>query len=408
MQVKTMGETLLKEKLWTLKFITLILSTFMLFLGFQMLLPTLPVYVKDHGGDSTSVGLVIGMFTITALIIRPFAGSAADRMGRKPILLIGLLITVISIFSYIIVTTVLLLLLLRLVHGLGWGMSTTIYGTIASDIVPSDRRGEGMGYFGLSISIAMMVGPLLGIWIMNVFGFFILFLLSALFSIGSLLLSNFKIYDSKGNNPRPANTRPFLETLFDVKALFPSLLMLIIAITYGGIVSFITLFAEEKQLDNVGWFFFANALCLIIIRPIAGKIFDRKGHFLVLFPGGILGITALFYISYTNSPIDLIVSAILYGFSFGLIQPSLQAWTINRSSPEKRGAANGTFFSAFDLGIGIGAILLGAYANFTSYSSMYKLSAFIFVIYLLVYGVYIWVSKNKKTSNKSVKRTISS
>ncbi|MFC7062172.1 MFS transporter [Halobacillus seohaensis] len=398
----------MKEKLWTLKFITLILSTFMLFLGFQMLLPTLPVYVKDHGGDSTSVGLVIGMFTITALIIRPFAGSAADRMGRKPILLIGLLITVISIFSYIIVTTVLLLLLLRLVHGLGWGMSTTIYGTIASDIVPSDRRGEGMGYFGLSISIAMMVGPLLGIWIMNVFGFFILFLLSALFSIGSLLLSNFKIYDSKGNNPRPANTRPFLETLFDVKALFPSLLMLIIAITYGGIVSFITLFAEEKQLDNVGWFFFANALCLIIIRPIAGKIFDRKGHFLVLFPGGILGITALFYISYTNSPIDLIVSAILYGFSFGLIQPSLQAWTINRSSPEKRGAANGTFFSAFDLGIGIGAILLGAYANFTSYSSMYKLSAFIFVIYLLVYGVYIWVSKNKKTSNKSVKRTISS
>ncbi|MFD2923048.1 MFS transporter [Halobacillus naozhouensis] len=387
-----------EEKLWSFSFVTLILSTFMLFLGFQMLLPTLPVYVKDHGGDSTSVGLVIGMFTITALIIRPFAGSAADRMGRKPILFIGLIITILSISSYIFAITVFLLLMLRLIHGLGWGMSTTIYGTIASDIIPKSRRGEGMGYFGLSISIAMMLGPLLGIWLMNTYGFLILFVLASLFSLGSLLLSNFSAPDKQKDN-RGSTHKPFLSSLFDRNALFPSLLMLIIAITYGGIVSFITLFAEEKQIDHVGWFFFTNALCLIIIRPIAGKVFDRRGEFLVLFPGGVLGIAALYYISFTDSTIDLIISAILYGFSFGLIQPSLQAWTINRASPEKRGAANGTFFSAYDSGIGIGAILLGAYANVTSYSSMFKLSAFTFVLYLLVYGLYLWKAKRNKESN---------
>lgn len=390
--------------LWTKEFILLTLSNLFLFLSFQMLIPTLPVYVSEKGGDEFAVGLVISVFTISALLIRPFAGRALDTIDRKKILLIGLLIFIVCTSGYYWMSSVLLILSLRFIHGIGWGISTTAYGTIVSDLIPQKRRGEGMGYYGLASNFSMAFAPLVGIWVMNEMGFGRLFFVSVILGTLGLVLSQFIRYpeyelEPKTNEAEEKNKEPYYKGLVETKALFPSLLAMLIAVTYGGIVSFITLFGRETGIANVGWFFMSYAGILMITRPLAGKLFDKKGHAWVLFPGIVLMALGLLTLSFASSIILLVVSAILYGAGFGAVQPSLQAWTINLVPPYRRGAANGTFFSAFDLGIGLGAMILGPVASVSSYAMMYRLSVVMTILFLMIYGVYLLMAKGKKNIN---------
>ncbi|ASS77068.1 MFS transporter [Tumebacillus algifaecis] len=365
-------------------------------MGFQMLIPTLPVYVSNMGGDQTQVGLVIGIFTISALLIRPFAGKWLDTVGRRKILLIGLVIYLLSVIGYYWAAAVAFVLLLRVVHGFGWGLTTTAYGTIVADIIPAQRRGEGMGYYGLSSNLAMALAPLLGIWLMESYGFGLVFAISTGLTVLAILLSQLiKIAPPVRREPT-ADASAGKEGLFEKKAFFPSFLVLFIAISYGGIVSFITLFAQEVGIANVGWFFLANAVMVMLVRPFAGVLFDRKGHQWILWPGALFTAAGLLLLSYTDSVGMLVAAAVCYGIGFGAIQPSLQAWTINRVPPHRRGAANGTYFSAFDLGIGAGAMLLGAVAKTTSYAGMYRLSVLLVVGYLIAYGVYLLRNRKRQ------------
>ncbi len=397
------------QRLWTKDFLFTTVSNLFLFFSFQMLIPTLPVYTERLGGDEFAVGMVIGIFTISALLTRPFAGKALDRYNRRNVLIIGLIIFISSVISYHWVTTVLIILSLRFIHGIGWGITTTSYGTIIADIIPSKRRGEGMGYYGLSSTLGMAIAPLLGIWVMNVYGFGLLFFLSMVLAITALIFSQFIRYsppkplskDSEGVKHKDEDMRKnssFWEGLIEKEALFPSFLVMLFSVTYGGVVSFITLFGKEVGIENVGWFFLANALMVMVVRPISGVIFDRKGHAWVLFPGVISAIIGLGLLSFTTNTYFLVLSALFYGLGFGTIQPSLQAWTINRVTSQRRGAANGTFFSAFDLGIGIGSMLLGMVAKASSYAIMYRISIVLLIVYLIFYLRYIVKKKSSHLS----------
>jgi MFS family permease len=391
--VNTREKSIPQERLWSSDFVLLTLSNLLLFFGFQMLLPTLPVYVAYLGGDNSAIGLVIGIFTISAILIRPFTGAALDFMGRKLILFIGLAVCFVAIGAYYWATTIFLLLLLRIVHGAGWGTSTTTYGTIASDMIPAARRGEGMGYFGLGSTLAMALGPMIGIWVMKSFGFGLLFLISLLSTLCSMGLTKWMTIPAPVRNPKTQGEIPFHEKFLEQKALFPAFLVLLMGVTYGGIISFITLYGKEAGISNVGWFFLTNALFLFVVRPLAGKVFDQKGHVWVLVPGAVFGIIGLYLLSTTSSLAELILSAIFYGIGFGAIQPSLQAWTIQRVLPFRRGVANATFYSGFDLGIGGGAMILGPVAQMTNYAHMYRFSCIFFVIYLMVYGIFLLKKK---------------
>jgi MFS family permease len=387
-----------KEPLWTKDFILLALSNFFLFVGFQMLLPTLPVFVSEHGGNSTEVGLVVGILTLSAVLIRLFAGAALDTIGRKLIFIVGNVIILLAMGGYTWSATVFMILLLRFVHGIGWGITTTTYGAIASDLIPITRRGEGMGYFGLGTTLAMALGPFVGIWLMKNYSFSVLFISTFLSTLFSFICTQFISIPSSEivvSDDKPSAS--LLSRLVERQALFPSLLVLLLGVTYGGIVSFITLFGKEAGIGNVGWFFLLNALSVFVIRPISGKIFDKKGHFWVLFPGAFFTITGLLLLSYSTSMQLLILAAIFYGIGFGSIQPSLQAWTIHRTAPNRRGAANATFYNAFDLGIGGGGMILGAIAARTNYAHMYRYSILLLVVYIVIYLLYVMKRKGKQT-----------
>lgn len=389
--------------LWTKDFILLSLSNMLLFLGFQMLLPTLPVFVSEHGGSSTEVGLVIGLLTLSAIVIRPFAGIALDTLGRKAVLAIGSLICIAAMGGFIASATVFIVLLFRFIHGIGWGISTTSYGVIASDIIPAARRGEGMGYFGLGTTLAMALGPLAGIWIMNNYGYTALFTSCFVSTILSLVCTQFVKVPQllKETKAQDGLESSIWSKLIEKQALFPSLLVLLLGVTYGGIVSFITLFGKETGIENVGWFFLINAVSVFVIRPVSGRLFDRRGHFWVLFPGALFSVAGLLLLSLATTTGLLICAAVCYGIGFGSVQPSLQAWTINRIEPHQRGAANATFFSAFDLGIGGGGMLLGAVAGVSSYAQMYRYSIAFLAVYLVLYLLYM-AKQSKKQEQQPI------
>ncbi|MEW9701642.1 MFS transporter [Paenibacillus sp. SI8] len=383
-----------KKPLWTKTFLLTSLSNLLLFFSFQMLIPTIPTHIAQLGGDDLQVGLVIGIFTISSLLTRPFAGKALDLLGRKHVLLVGLSICALSIAGYSYMAAVALILAARFVHGIGWGMSTTSLGTVIADVIPAERRGEGMGYYGLSNTFALALAPLTGLWIMHTYGFPRVLLLSTCLAVLSIFSSLFISYPKPIPLEKPAQRPKLIDRLFERSAIMPSALLFFTAVCYGGIVTFITLFGREAGISNVGWFFLCNASMVLIVRPVTGVLFDRKGPEWVLLPGACFTIGGLLLLSYAHSEASLAVAALCYGIGFGSLQPALQAWTIARAAPNRRGAANGTFFSANDLGIGAGAMLLGTIATISgSYALMYRYSVLLMIAFLLIYGWCLWQSK---------------
>lgn len=381
-----------KETLWTKDYILLLTSNLLLFIGFYMLLTTLPYYVFEMGGSGSDVGMITAILVISAIFIRPFSGIALETVNKKLFLALGIFICFIAIGSFTLANTVFAIMLIRFVHGFGWGISTTTYGTIASDLVPISRRGEGMGYFSSAGTIAMSIGPPLGIMLMQKRGFSNLFIGATTSTLLALILIYFITIPKIETGSSGKGLKEFTSRLVEKGALFPSFLALLLGFTYGGITSFITLFGEEVGIENVGWFFTINAIFIFIIRSIAGRIFDEKGHFWVMVPGAIFSFLGVFILSYVKSTSTLILSAIIYGIGFGTVQPSLLAWAVNRATPARRGAANATYFSAFDIGIGLGSVVLGNIGEIIGYSNMYRIASIPMIgllIFYLIFGTKI-------------------
>lgn len=353
-----------EERLWTKDFILITIISLFTFLGFQMLLPTLPVYAKSLGGTDAHAGLVIGIFTFSAVLIRPFTGYALDVYGRRGIFFIGMLIFAACVFGYMWVPSLLILLLLRFMHGFGWGLTSTASSTIAADVIPKARMGEGMGYYGLAATLSMALAPAFGLFIISRYDFNILFLLSTFMVIIAIILAFFIRYHTVSKPPTKFN-------LIEKDALGPSLVIFFITMTYGAVVSFLAIYAGELGISNVGLFFTIYAIALAISRPIAGRLSDKKGFDIVVIPGIILIIIAMFLLYSADNLSWFLIAGVVYGLGFGAVQPSLQALAIIATSPEKRGGANATFFTGFDLGIGLSSIMWGIIAGAIGYSLMY-------------------------------------
>ncbi|MFC4404955.1 MFS transporter [Gracilibacillus xinjiangensis] len=372
-----------KEKIWTKDFVLICLANFFIFLGFQMTLPTIPLFVQQLGGSDQFIGLITGIFTFSALLLRPTAGHSLETKGRQFVYMIGLGIFVVSIGSYAFITSIVVLFMMRIVQGLGWGFSTTATGTIATDLIPKSRRGEGMGYFGLSGNIALAAGPVLGLTLYKHISFTLLFLICAALGIVAFLLSSQISY-----KPVDPEARKVVTPRFDVmekSALRPSLLLFFITFCFGGIASFLPLYTDQEGIAGIEAYFLIYAIFLMITRAFAGQLYDRKGHIAVFIPGAFLIFVAMFLLTWLPNSIVLYIAAALYGLGFGTVQPALQAWAVNQSPENRKGMANATFFSFFDLGVGIGAIGFGFIASAFGYMYIYAAGAVSVVISIILY-----------------------
>lgn len=372
------------DALWTRDFVIIFLVNLFIFVSFQMLLPTLPVYAKHLGGQETAMGMIIGVFTVSALLVRPFVGQVLDSSGRRGPLLLGLAVFMLSVLAYNWAFSIIALLAFRFLHGFGWGIISTAAGTVATDLIPRKRLGEGMGYFGLTSTISMAIAPVIGLYILNRAGFPTLFYISTILSFIALVLAVLIRYprvENKGQSGRG------VKALIEPKAIRPSVSLLLVATTYGAVVSFIAIYAGQQGITNIGIFFTVYALALTVTRPLSGILADRRGFDVAVLPGMVLIIAAMLVLSQAQQLWMFLLAGVLYGVGFGGMMPSLQALAVKDVIPARRGAANSTFFSAFDLGIGLGAVMWGAVAQATSYAVMYQLSAIPGVLALISYLV---------------------
>ncbi|UJL46137.1 MFS transporter [Virgibacillus sp. NKC19-16] len=376
------------DKIWTRDFVFICLANFFVFLGFQMTLPTIPLFLKDLGGSDQLVGVVVGIFTFSALLFRPYAGHALESKGRAFVYMIGLAIFVLSIGAYAFIASIALLFAIRIIQGIGWGFSTTAGGTIATDLIPPKRRGEGMGYFGLSGNIALAFGPALGLTLVGIISFSHLFLICAAFGLIALIFSSQIRYKKVEKSEHKTTTVKF--DIFEKTALKPSVLLFFITTTFGGIATFLPLHAIEQDVVGIQLYFLVYAIFLMISRTFAGRIYDNKGHVYVFLPGASMIVIAMLLLSWLPSTTVMLVAAGFYGLGFGSVQPALQAWSVENAPNNRKGMANATFFSFFDLGIGLGAMIFGLLASAFGYGSIYVTSAGFVMLSILLY-VYLLV-----------------
>lgn len=381
--------------LWSRNFVLLLLGNFFVYQGILMLIPTFPVYIKQLGGSDFQASLPFAVVSISALIIRAISGNAADKFGRRPLLILGMCILFVFNCSYFVISGIAIILLVRFLQGIGWGMTSTVLATIMSDIVSDERRGEGTGYFALSIILGTSFATVVGIEVMKRYDFAVMLLIStALVGIGMLLTQGMSLRTApKVASAKHAPKGMAWRDLVEKKAVLPAFLCFLHSITFGGIMSFIILFGQERGIENVGIYFVGHVAMILISRPFAGKLFDRKGHAFVILPGVVFMIIGLFMLSNATSIYSLVAASLCYGIGYGAAHPSLQAWAIQRSPAERRGAANGTFLSSLDLGYAVGAVLLGLIAAHTNYAMMYRISILFLLVFALVYGYHLIKTK---------------
>ncbi|MDM5237937.1 MFS transporter [Bacillus cereus] len=370
------------ERLWTKNYIMLTITALLLFSGFYLLMPTLPMFIKQLGGSESQVGFIIGVFTISAVIFRPIVGGLMDRYGRMVFIISGLLFFAITMYFYDWVTGVIFLVVLRILHGISWAVATTSIGTAVTDVIPQSRRGEGMGWYGLAMTLGMALGPVLGLWVIKSFSFHYLFLLcTGLALVAFILALGTKIPAIQHASKKPIS--------FFEKTLLPiAIVTFFLSLTFGGITTFLPLFAAKIQV-NAGTFFLVYAVTLTVVRPFAGKVSDKYGEGIIIIPALFTLIAALLVLAMTNGIVGLVITAILYGIGFGSAQPALQVAMIRLASPEKRGIANATFFTAFDLGIGLGSILLGFVSQLMGYQMLFIVCAVSGFVSLLIFILFV-------------------
>lgn len=392
-----------QTKLWTRNFIAVSASNFFLFMSFYFLLVTLPVYVvNDLGASKSSAGLLTTAFLLAAIIIRPFSGKLIEKYGGRIMLITSLLLFLATTLLYFFASSVPQLLVVRLIHGISFGMATTATGSIVADIIPEKRRGEGMGYFILSSALAMVIGPYLGLTFMQSGGITAMLMIALVASLGGLVAGFALSLNKERGETSKEPTKFTTGSLFEKTAIPIAITGAFFAIIYSSIISFISVYANEIHLGHVASFFFVvYAFVLLVSRPFTGRWFDQFGANIIVFPGIILFSIGLFILSQASSGFIFLLAAAFIGLGWGTLFPTFQTIAIQSAPPKRRAMATATFLSVFDMGIGLGSYIIGLLASGLSFRQLYFYGSF----YVLA-GMAVYIYFNlRKTISKNAEAT---
>ncbi|MGN1262762.1 MAG: MFS transporter [Prevotella sp.] len=360
------------NRLWTSSFVKICLVNFFIFVNFHALLPTFPFFVTYLGGDAVAIGVATALFSIASIVSRPFVGWLVDSKGRCTVLVVGLVGMALIPMGYFISAGIAMAVLLRTVHGAFHAASSNASSTWVTDIIPPARMGEGLGMYGLSMAISTAVAPALGLMIMNRMGFPPLFVMTTAAAIVALLLGA-----GIRNRAYKLSDEPLrLKDLFEPMSVPASITQFFFMMAYGVIEVYVAIYATSHGLPGGGIYFICIAIATVATRILLGRTIDRYGEAVLVYSGNaaiILGILLLVFVH--NVP-SYVLSALLLGFSFGAIQPSLQTMAMHTVAPERRGAASSTFFVAFDFGIALGGFLAGLLVKSFGYDTMFIIIAF--------------------------------
>ncbi|MFI3279054.1 MAG: MFS transporter [Rikenellaceae bacterium] len=350
-----------KQPLWTKNYILAFISNMLIFYSFYMLVPILPFYVMNNLHlDESSTGVVLALYTVAALLIRPLSGFLVDKFSRKPLYLLCYALFAIVFAGYALTQIVAIFVILRVLHGFGFGLSTVSGSTIAIDVMPAERRGEGIGYFGLSYTFAQSLGPLTGFWLYNHYEFNVIFLIAFGFAfIGFLSILPISMPSLEMPKKAEVEEALSLDRFILLKGLPCILLLLLVGYGYGTLSNFIGIYCAQSSFNcDPGLFFLIFAAGVVVSRLLSAKaINDGKVISVALF-GAVLIAAGYFALAYCSLSWLFILGSVAVGIGFGCVNPAFQSLLINLAPHNRRGTANATFYTFFDLGIG-GGIALG-------------------------------------------------
>ena len=384
-----------KQSFWNRNFIVALLGLFFLFMSITLFF-IFPLFLEQYGATKSQIGWIMGMHSLTAIIIRPIFGRLIDVKGRKKASLAGIAILILTIpLFHFIKDAGTLPILLRALSGLGWGISMTATMTMCSDLAPVDKLAKSMGIIGVAGLFSVAIGPLIGEEIVNLFGYRGLFNLSLFFLMISFFCMLFTQETIKLMNGNPVILSKFKLKISVLSIFFIASLPVAHGAVRGAVVYFIALFGKSILFERISPFFFAFSSAAIITRFFLGGLSDKYERRQVLFPTVLLISLNLMVISQVKSFWLFILTGFIGGFGQGLIFPTLSTYIINLLGRRNKGLAISLYQTFFDVGMGVGSPFFGWISDLTGYRWMYLSAALLFLVVGLLFT---WRAPNPTSS----------
>lgn len=384
----------MKEKLVTPSYILIIAANFLQFFGFWLLIPVLPFYLQEvFGADKTSIGAILSCYTIAALCMRPFSGYLLDTFSRKPLYLLAYFFFTTMFGGYMLAGTLSLFILCRIIHGFSFGMVTVSGNTIVIDIMPSSRRGEGLGYYGLANNIAMSIGPMTGLFLHEAqIGYTFIFSCS----LATCIIGFLCAYLVKTPYKASVKREPIsLDRFILLKGIPAGISLLLLSIPYGMTTNYVAMYAKQIGITaSTGFFFTLMAIGMAVSRLFSGKLVDKgkitqviqSGMYLVSFC--FFSLSACGWLINWNIPLItffFFAISLFLGIGFGIMFPAYNTLFVNLAPNNQRGTATSTYLTSWDIGIGIGMVVGGYIAEISTFKMAYMFGAILTVIALFYF-----------------------
>jgi MFS family permease len=329
------------------------------FASFNMLIPELPAFLTEIGGGQHR-GLIISLFTLTALISRPFSGKLADSIGRKPVIIFGGTVCMICSLMYPVFTSVFGFFMLRFVHGFSTGFTPTGQSAYVSDVIPADRRGEAMGLIGMLGSLGMAMGPAIGGIISREYGINTMFYLSSFCGFAAVaIVTGMKETLATRRTFHVSMLKIHRRDLFEPRVILPAVIMGLAMYAYGAMLTLIADMGEYVGIHKKELLFTCFTITSLAIRLIAGKASDRYGRAPVMIFSSLVIMISMLMVAVAQTQAMLIAAVSLYGLGQGSVSPTLLAWATDLSEEQHKGRALASLYIFMELGIGVGAFASG-------------------------------------------------
>ena len=373
-----------KEKIWNPLFTMLFIANMCMNLSQQMMNSLVTKYANSLGAAATVLGVVSSIYALTALIFKILSGPVIDTYDKRHVATITMGIMAVSALGYGLSTTVPTLVAFRLLQGVGQAFTSTCCLAIAADSLPKSKYGSGIGIYTMAQAVSQATGPALSLALVGSLGYRMTFFLSC----GIMLVGAFLVFQVKIPFKRTKKLQLKIGSIIAKPAIMPAVLIFLLSITFFVVNSFLIVYADTLGIDNIGYYFTVFAGCMLVTRPMVGKLTDRFGLVKILIPSMLCFAASFVIISYSKTLPGFLFAAFVASFGYGASVPAIQTLSMKSVTPEQRGAGSSTNFVGTDLGSLLGPVLAGWVVEMAGYSSMWRIMTVPIFMAMLVVLVY--------------------